>query len=201
MCDPNRSAVRTDVQQDFGIIDIRFNPNECVDVLDVCCVAAQIRREPANPPSVTARPNTPRGCGIRNVGGLDFQLAGNTVCCPISSTGISLIITSSSPLQNEAGFGEFPWTVALLRIADEACLCGGSLIHPQVILTANHCVRQIRPNDIKIRAGEWDTQTTKERLPYQERTVIQTISHPSYNSKTLANDIVSYARSNSPIID
>lgn len=95
------------------------------------------------------------------------------------------------PLQDEAGFGEFPWTTALIRIADDACLCGGSLIHPQVILTANHCVRLVPPTDIKIRAGEWDTQTTKERLPYQERSVTQTISHPSYNSKTLANDIVS----------
>lgn len=44
----------------------------------------------------------------------------------------------------------------------------------------------------KIRAGEWDTQTTKERLPYQERAVVQVIKHPKYNEKALFNDFVSY---------
>lgn len=83
--------------------------------------------------------------------------------------------------------------MALIRIADDACLCGGSLIHPQVVLTANHCVRNLQATDIKVRAGEWDTQTTKERLPYQERTAVQIVSHPNYNSKTLANDIVRQA--------
>lgn len=45
--------------------------------------------------------------------------------------------------------------------------------------------------DLKIRAGEWDTQTTKERLPYQERIVSRIFSHPGYNERSLANDVVS----------
>lgn len=72
--------MRTDGQRDgFGVIDVRFNPNDCQDVLDVCCVDSQLLPQTATPPSVTSRPEAPRGCGIRNVGGLDFQLAGNTV--------------------------------------------------------------------------------------------------------------------------
>lgn len=43
--------------------------------------------------------------------------------------------------------------------------------------------------ELKIRAGEWDTQTTKERLPYQERSVGRIFSHPSYNERSLANDV------------
>lgn len=80
LCDPSTNTIRTDGALDgFGVIDIRFNPNACQDVLDVCCVDAQRREQPASPPSATSRPQVPRGCGIRNVGGLDFQLAGNTV--------------------------------------------------------------------------------------------------------------------------
>uniref|UniRef100_A0A7G3ADZ2 Phenoloxidase-activating factor 2 n=1 Tax=Lutzomyia longipalpis TaxID=7200 RepID=A0A7G3ADZ2_LUTLO len=169
LCDPTTKSTRTDGQLDgFGIIDIRFDPRTCQDVLDVCCLEGKEREKPIVVPPVTTQPDRPRGCGIRNVGGLDFTLSGNT---------------------NEAGFGEFPWTVALIRIRDDSCLCGGSLIHPRVVLTGNHCVRQIPANDIKVRAGEWDTQTTKERLPYQERNVMQAITHPSYNVRTLANNI------------
>lgn len=43
---------------------------------------------------------------------------------------------------NEAGFAEFPWTVAIIRIDDDQCICGGSLIHPKAILTGNHCVKE-----------------------------------------------------------
>jgi hypothetical protein len=44
--------------------------------------------------------------------------------------------------------------------------------------------------DLKIRAGEWDTQTTKERLPYQERNVKAVVVHQDFHSRSLANDIV-----------
>ncbi|GAB0097202.1 phenoloxidase-activating factor 2 [Sergentomyia squamirostris] len=169
LCDPVTNTTRTDGRFDgFGLIDIRFDPQSCQDVLDVCCKEGKEREDPITPPPVTTQPGRPRGCGIRNVGGLDFTLLGNT---------------------NEAGFGEFPWTVALIRIRDDACLCGGSLIHNSVIITGNHCVRLVPSNDLKVRAGEWDTQTTKERLPFQERTVSRIISHPSYNAKNLANNI------------
>lgn len=44
--------------------------------------------------------------------------------------------------------------------------------------------------DLKIRAGEWDTQTTKERLPYQERIVSRIFTHPNFNERSLAYDFV-----------
>lgn len=47
---------------------------------------------------------------------------------------------SRTQQDNEAGFGEFPWTVAIILIDNDQCICGGSLIHPKAILTGSHCV-------------------------------------------------------------
>lgn len=104
----------------FGVIDVRFDRESCQDVLDVCCIPSKQTEVPIVPP-VKVEPNRPTGCGLRNVGGIDFTLAGNTT---------------------EAGFGEFPWTVALINIANDSCACGGSLIHPNVVLTGAHCVKE-----------------------------------------------------------
>lgn len=66
--------------------------------------------------------------------------------------------------------------------------CAGSLIHKQVVLNAAHCVESFRTGSLTVRAGEWDTQTMKERLPYQERSVQTVILHPDYNRRSIAYD-------------
>lgn len=156
---------------DYGTIDVQYNPEvSCDAVLDVCCRRNQQSSTPIEvPPLTVTQPNRPTGCGIRNVGGLDFKL--------------------KNDVNHEAGFGEFPWAIALIRIEDGACLCGGSLIHPQVVLTGAHCVKVFQPGQLIARAGEWDSQTTKERLPYQERAISQIITHPEFSIKTLAYDV------------
>lgn len=45
------------------------------------------------------------------------------------------------------------------------------------------------PYEIKVRAGEWDTQTARERYPYQERDVAEVLIHEQYAPKTVYNDI------------
>ncbi|KAK9878968.1 hypothetical protein WA026_003787 [Henosepilachna vigintioctopunctata] len=113
-------------------------------------------------------------CGKRNPQGIDFKLSGN--------------------LNDEAEYGEFPWQVALLRTNYDKkkhghqCICGGSLIRSNVVLTAAHCVLGFQPAEITIRAGEWDTQTTKERIPYQERIATRVIAHERYGDGAI-NDI------------
>lgn len=45
------------------------------------------------------------------------------------------------------------------------------------------------PAAIKIRAGEWDAQTTKESLPFQESDITRIIIHSAYQENILHNDI------------
>lgn len=78
LCDPvnNKFRGEEEVFDGFGVIDIRFNENDCPQSLDVCCKGVNQKEEPIVPPPPPSRGG---GCGIRNVGGLDFQLADNTV--------------------------------------------------------------------------------------------------------------------------
>lgn len=94
-----------------------------------------------------------------------------------------------------AGQGEIPWQVALVY-GDAVDLylgqfCGGSLIHPQWVLTAGHCVTEFDgsvslASSIDIVAG---INNLSSGTGYQRRDIAQIIRHPSYNPSTKDNDI------------
>ena len=70
--------------------------------------------------------------------------AHNSVCGVRNKDGLHIRITNFR--DNESQFGEFPWMTAVLNSRlingkeQDVYQCGGSLIHPQVVLTVAHCV-------------------------------------------------------------
>ncbi|VVC86808.1 unnamed protein product, partial [Leptidea sinapis] len=124
--------------------------DNCQETVELCC-KNPITIEEVKPPKPD--PKRPKGCGYSNPKGLDFQLTGGN--------------------GNEAQFGEFPWVVALLDALNESYVGVGVLLHPQIVMTAAHKAASFGAGTLKVRAGEWDTQTNKERLQAQERVVVQ----------------------------
>jgi secreted trypsin-like serine protease len=51
---------------------------------------------------------------------------------------LSIAITPSIMGGSAAALGQFPWQVLLS--VDDASVCGGSLILPNWVLTASHCI-------------------------------------------------------------
>ncbi|XP_076054682.1 phenoloxidase-activating factor 2-like [Oratosquilla oratoria] len=159
-----------------GLIDIRFgntgnstrrSHSECPNFLDVCC---------RKPLTSTPKPETiyePR-CGQRNEHGVHARIQGFN--------------------DTQTQFGEFPWMTAVLRteqVVDEEInlyVCGGSLIHPEIVLTAAHCVSNKNAENLKIRLGEWDTTEEYELFPHHDRYVKQVVIHPQFNPRNLHYD-------------
>nr|WJJ70401.1 venom protein U-MPTX.16-35 [Megalopyge opercularis] len=158
-----------------GLIDIRARDGPCSSYLDTCCVAPG--SVPILPtPSPTATPAY--SCGVRNINGVGFRITGDK--------------------DNEAKFGEFPYMVALLRVEPvnekepdgqklNVYVGGGSLIHPSIVLTAAHYVASA--SQLRVRAGEWDTQTKNEIYKYQDREVKEVVIHKDFNKGNLFYDI------------
>ncbi|EDO49948.1 predicted protein, partial [Nematostella vectensis] len=81
----------------------------------------------------------------------------------------------------------WPWQ-AQLRTTSGFHYCGSSLIHPQWILTATHCVEQTSASSIVIRLGAH--KRTSNIGTEQDIKVSKVILHPSYGKPvTLAHDI------------
>lgn len=155
------------------VIDIRFDEkNPCSNYMEKCCYIENILSESIKKDNSDLLKGKHQ-CGLRNSVGIGFRITGGN--------------------DNEAQYGEFPWMVAVTRVQNDlhhsVYMCGGSLIHPKVVLTAAHCVHQYKVVELQIRAGEWDYKITSEKWPHQDRSVSEVIIHDKFHKGALFNDV------------
>ncbi|XP_050319517.1 phenoloxidase-activating factor 2-like [Bactrocera neohumeralis] len=152
----------------YGIdmLNLRIDGSNPCAYLESCCDVSNKLQEP-KPLDVPQR-NT---CGYRNFNGVSFKI--------------------TDAKNNEAEFAEFPWMVAIYANTgnQKVFKCGGSIIAPNVILTAAHCLSDKQTAPLMVRAGEWDLETTQEPLMHQDARVSEIIVHESFSRSTIFNDI------------
>lgn len=174
------------IKKFITIISCRFlndptEPRYC-DVGHVCCSLSHSDEEfgqQDEPPMLMAPPPPStlnhRGCGYQNEKLIKPRRYGEK-------------------LAENAENAEFPWMVAVLTTRGKHARtfeyrCGGSLIHPSVVMTAAHCVDDVVRDNLKVRAGEWDTRNTNEPWPHQDRDVREILKHGDYYKQAVHNDM------------
>ncbi|XP_061549902.1 coagulation factor VIIi, partial [Phycodurus eques] len=106
-------------------------------------------------------------------------------CGQLAPTNQSLTDQTRLVGANLCPKGECPWQV-LIQL-NGASHCGGTLIHPDQVVTAAHCVHTINPDKLTVVAGELNLDVdegTEQRIP-----VSTVIVHEDYNIATGDSDI------------
>lgn len=85
---------------------------------------------------------------------------------------------------SEAGTARFPWAVALVTTAG-APYCGGTLVAPDRVVTAAHCVAGTAPDELRVVAGRTDMRTDEGVVSAARDVWV----HPAYRSSLEGDDV------------
>lgn len=117
--------------------------------------------------------------GLALVALLSGLLAG-----PVSANNFDVVNGST------ASKGDYPWVVSLgSSLADnafDAHYCAGTLIHPQWVLTAAHCLDQRQADDIVVTLG---SQQLTDSANSQRIAAWRLLLHPDYNRSNHEHDL------------
>ena len=100
----------------------------------------------------------------------------------------------------DAKHGSWPWQVGLYNGDDDSAFyCGGSLIRPDWVLTAAHCVNASLPvTTYRVRLGDW------HRYYYdgteQVRKASKVIVYPQYNHPVPYNNDIALIKLERPVV-
>jgi len=102
---------------------------------------------------------------------------------PFSSCGVKGASTPSSHIVNGQPASECEWRWQA-QLRNGYAFCGGTLLTPEWVLTAAHCVR--KPN-FDVRFGDFNTSDNSGNE--QTRRAVQVFRHPSYSVHTSSHDL------------
>uniref|UniRef100_A0A1Y9IVA6 Phenoloxidase-activating factor 2 n=1 Tax=Anopheles minimus TaxID=112268 RepID=A0A1Y9IVA6_9DIPT len=174
-CVPQKNCKRPMLEEDSPIpeVDLRVGQDDsdvdspCPHYLDVCCAPGD-EVEDGFALHTGTQKSVFESCGQRNANGIGFRIGAGKV--------------------EESEFGEFPWTLLIIELQKlfdeeemEVYECVGSLVAPNVALTVAHCMLNKLPQNLLVRAGEWDTRTESELLSHQDAKVKEVLIHDRYN--------------------
>ncbi|KAH8347664.1 hypothetical protein KR084_000021 [Drosophila pseudotakahashii] len=167
-----RKLCRDNVINDSGIdlINPRISTIQCSKSLYRCCAVDEQVDESESPYVAKLADFKYKNCGYSNPQGLipDNDKFNYT-------EDISI-------------FGEFPWMVGIFT-GRQSFLCGGTLIHPRLVVTSSHNVINETVDTLVARAGDWDLNGLNEPFAHQGSRIKEIIMHPEFDQHRLFNDI------------
>lgn len=100
----------------------------------------------------------------------------------------------------DAIHGSWPWQVGLYAGDDDSkFFCGGSLIKPNWVVTAAHCINDNLPvASYRIRLGDWHRFFPDGTE--QVRNASKVIKHPKYNYPSLINNDIALIKLDHPVL-
>ncbi|EDW89715.2 phenoloxidase-activating factor 2 [Drosophila yakuba] len=107
-------------------------------------------------------------------------------CGHVNSPELTSMMKGNQYTAREA---EVPWMVALLYARNHLYFAGGSLIAPDVVLTATSITEKLNEDQLVVRAGEWDLLTKQEQGKHEDVPIRKIVRHIAFNRTTGANNV------------